>query len=96
MEPLGTRLLLKKKHMVLARGHLSGKQDTPSYPASSFPLTSSRETARLVKPACAVRDEDSRYEIEQDILPGPIITSTTILFYSAFQLIFHSALQKLC
>ena len=28
----------------------------PSYPASSFPLTS-------VKPACAVRDEDSRYEI---------------------------------
>ena len=36
---------------------------TPSYPASSFPLTSGLEIARLVKPACAVRDEDSRYEI---------------------------------
>ena len=30
----------------------------PSYPASSFPLTSGHETA------CAVRDEDSRYEID--------------------------------
>ena len=30
----------------------------PSYPASSFPLTSG-----LVKPVCAVRDEGSRYEI---------------------------------
>ena len=34
----------------------------PSYPASSFPLTSGRKPVGLVKPACAVGDEDSRCE----------------------------------
>ena len=34
----------------------------PSYPASSFPLISGRKPVRLVKPACAVGDEDSRCE----------------------------------
>ena len=45
-------------------------KDLPSYPASSFPLTSGRETAtaRRVKPACAVRDEDSRYGIVKDCI----------------------------
>ena len=34
--------------------------EPPSYPASSFPLIS-------VKPACAVRDEDWRYEIALEL-----------------------------
>ena len=37
----------------------------PLYPVSSLPLTSSRDMS--VKPACAVRDEDSRYEIEHGL-----------------------------
>ena len=38
---------------------------TPSYPASSFPLTSGQETARLVKPACAVTTERNTIVIQQ-------------------------------
>ena len=37
----------------------------PLYPVSSLPLTSGRDMS--VKPACAVRDEDSRYEIEHGL-----------------------------
>ena len=53
----------------------------PSYPASSFPLASGRETAtsRHVKPACAVRDEDSKYEIAS---PLSLFRPRTYYFYS--------------
>ena len=39
--------------------HRRSEIHSPSYPESSFPLTSGRETSRQ---ACAVRNEDSRYE----------------------------------
>ena len=49
-----------KKRRFMRAHYLEIEKISSSHPASSFPLQ-----RRLVKPACAVRDEDSRYEIEK-------------------------------